>query len=110
MFEEWHQRSKNRSISKRFTVGIVAVLALLAARNVPPVFHHLNSHSCSIRAVSSHDQRPHFDFNGLQWSAPVRAFLPLPAVATASEVATSSQLFSSIQTKGFHYNRPPPAI
>jgi hypothetical protein len=108
MFDEWHRRSKKRAISKQFAFGIAAIFALLVARDVPPVFHHLSPDHFSVRAVSSHDQRPHFDFNGLQWSAPVSAFLPLPPVAISSHLSSSSQFLSNIRTKGFHYNRPPP--
>jgi hypothetical protein len=109
MVAKWHPRSvTHRTISKEVFFGIVAIFALLAARNVPPDFPPVSSHDFSIRAVSSHDHRPHFDFNGLQWTAPVSVFLPLPPVAMSSRLAAVSQLVSTIQTKGFHYNRPPP--
>jgi hypothetical protein len=104
MFDAWHWRFK------QLTFVTVAILALLAARNVPPVFHHINPDSFSVRAVASHDQRPHFDLNGFQWSAPVSASLLLPPMAIASHRASSPQLFSTLQAKGFRYNRPPPSI
>jgi hypothetical protein len=97
------------AIRKPVILGLAAIFALLVARSVPPDFSQIGTRDSSITAVSNHDQRPHFDLNGLQWSAPVSAFFPLPPTAISSPLATASVSWSTIQSNGFHYNRPPPA-
>ena len=103
-----HPRSRSRDT--RAILACAALLSLLAIRTAPPDFPKPSSvqHS-SIKTVSSQDQRPHFDSEGLQWSAPVGDFLPFPPAAESAHLIPTSQLWSSLQTKGFHYNRPPPA-
>ena len=92
-------------------LAFVAVFALLVARIDPPEFSKAPSlHHSSVSAFSNHNNhRPRFDNGGLQWSAPARSFLHLPPAAVGAQFTTTSQLFSTLQTKGFHYNRPPPA-
>lgn len=90
-------------------LAFTALFALLVARNVPPEFPKLPSlHYSSVIAVSNHGQRPHFDSDGSQWSAPVSVFLPFPPAAESTHLGVTPQLLSALQTKGFHYNRPPP--
>ena len=96
-------------------IGITALAALLVARNVPPEFPKVTpqqqsttSRVSSIRAVSTHDQRPRFDCNGLGWSVPVSEFLPFPPVSGSAHLTSVSQLFPTLQIKGSHYKRPPP--
>ena len=94
----------------RMIPALTAVFVLLVARHVPPEFPKTPSHHHSaVSAISKHDQRPRFDSVGSQWSTPVRGFLPFPPSAEATHAAPASQLWSALQTKGYHYNRPPPA-
>lgn len=96
-------------------VGIAALFALLVARNIPPEFpkvapqQHSATNSVSlISAVSSHDQRPRFDCNGLLWSAPVNGFLSFPPAETSKHLTSPSQIFPAVHIKGSHFTRPPP--
>ena len=90
-------------------LAVAALLALLVIRIAPPHFTSQGLHHSSINAISSHDQRPHFDSDGSQWSAPVRHYLPFPPAAESTHLIPTSELCFALQTKGFHYNRPPPA-
>jgi hypothetical protein len=91
-------------------LAFAALFALLAIRSAPPDFPKPTSIRHSLfSAVSSHSERPRFDASGLQWSAPVDHFLPFPPVAGSAHLAPFPQLWSALQSKGFHYNRPPPA-
>jgi hypothetical protein len=113
-----HPRSGRRgTIRIHAIVAFSALVALLVARNIPPDFHQAVSLQYSsvasvfsISAVSSHDQRPRFDCNGSQWSAPAASFLPFPPAAVSVHSACTSHLFPNRNTKGFHYNRPPPVV
>jgi len=106
-----HPRNAKRgTIWVQTFVASIALFALLVIRNAPPDFPKPSSlHHCSINAVSSHDQRPRFNAGGLEWSAPVSHFLSFPPAAESARLTPVSQLSSPLQTKGFHYNRPPPA-
>ena len=116
MSRDGHSRSGKRGrlrITGAF--ACVALFTLLVARNTPPEFpkvaslDHSATHGVSlIAATSSHDQRPRFDCNGLQWIAPVAGFLPFPPTASTRHLTSASQLFPVLHTKGLHYNRPPP--
>ncbi len=89
-------------------VAVVAIGALMAARNGPPNFPAQSSVHSTVSAVSNHNQRPHFDFDELRWSAPVRVFFTLPPASVTAQLASPSNLFPSIPAKGSHYKRPPP--
>jgi hypothetical protein len=90
--------------------AFAALFALLVIRNIPPDFPNPPSlHHSSVTDVSNYGHRPHFDSDGLQWSAPVSHFLPIPPAAESAHLTPAPQLWSALQTKGFHYNRPPPA-
>ena len=105
-----HPRSNRReAIWFQAVVAFATLFALLAIRNAPPDFLKLPSlHHSSISVVSNHTQRPHFDFDGLEWSPPVSVFLPFPPTAEPAHLTSCAQRLSPFETKGFHYNRPPP--
>lgn len=105
----YNRRAKRKAIYFQLIAALMALFALLVMRNAPPEISQLPSlHHSSLRSVSNHGHRPHFDSDASQWSAPVSHFLPFPPVAESAHLAFSSQEFSSFQAKGFHYNRPPP--
>jgi hypothetical protein len=105
---QYFRHGSRGSIWTRATLASIALLGILAARSVPTQFPRaLGGHS-TISADSHHDQRPRFDHADSQWSAPANGFLPTPPAAKSTQLAPVPQLFSSLQTKGFRYNRPPP--
>lgn len=105
----WNRGRK--TIGTRVFLAFAALFALLVVRTATPNFTKpLSVHHSSVNTVSSHTQRPHFDSDGWQWSAPVGHFLPFPPVSESAHLTAASQPWSALQTKGFHYNRPPPAI
>ena len=91
-------------------LGFTVLLALLCARSVPPEFSSAANSASSIHAVSSHDQRPRFNFDEIRWGLPTASFQPLQSVATLRQTASESWLSSNLQATGLHYKRPPPAI
>jgi hypothetical protein len=104
-------QSRGRTYTRACTQAVlisVVLSGVLVARNIPPNFPPKPSAHSAFNATSHHDQRPRFDHNGSQWSSPADAFLPTPPVAEPADLVLTSQLFSTLQTKGFHYNRPPP--
>jgi hypothetical protein len=111
---DWEPRS-TRAI-RIHAILALAAFALLVARNVPPDFpqapfpqHTSISSLATVRAISTHDQRPRFDCSQLDRSAPINGFLPFPPTTTSAHFISASQFFSTLRIKGFHYNRPPPA-
>lgn len=108
-----HNSAGSKSGTRWFhaMLGLAAICALLVSRNLPPDFHAATSaHYSAVRAVRSHDQRPRFNCDGLKWSVPASRFVALPPRAESAHLTAPSQAFSALQTKGFHYNRPPPAV
>jgi hypothetical protein len=108
--------SRNRNIHRAMfgtvwvaTIPAVLVLSsLLVAQNVSLEFPRAPSvRQCSISAGSTHSQTQRFDSDGMQWIAPVGAFVILPS-AEGANWALAQQPLRAIQTKGFHFNRPPP--
>jgi hypothetical protein len=98
----------------RATLVLFGLFVFLAARNVPPEF----TRPCSLHAAiyadwnhhgSKHDQRPRFDNDGPQWSAPVGSVLLVPPTGESTQFAVGAEALCTRQAKGFHYNRPPPA-
>ena len=89
-------------------LACTAFLTLIVARNALPHFPKAPSAQCAARAVFHHDQKPKFDHHGPQWGVPRAAFLPGQAAPESPQVALIPQLFSTLQSKGFRYNRPPP--
>lgn len=103
-----HLRDRRRHT--RAVLAFAAFFALLLIPTAPPDSPKAASlHHSSISAVSRHQQRPHFDSEGLQWSAPAGHFLPFPPAAESAHLIPTTRLWSALQAKGFHYNRPPPA-
>jgi RNA polymerase sigma-70 factor, ECF subfamily len=100
--------SSHGTILIRALLASAALLAILAARDVPPNFPQALGVHSTISADSLHDQRPRFDNCGSDCSAPADSFLPVPPTAESSHVTPAPQLLSTLQTKGFHFNRPPP--
>jgi hypothetical protein len=92
------------------TVPTLAVLlSLLVAQNVTLESHSASVGQCSIRGGSTHAQTQRFDSDGLHWTAPVGAFVILTSTGRANWKVTQQPL-PAIQTKGFHFNRPPPTF
>lgn len=104
---------KNRSqrpVIHRAVLAAVVLFAIFAARGVPPDFSQALNLQSTIAADSHDDQRPRFDDSAYQWSAQPATFqLALPNAGLAGLVA-GPEVFSTIQAKGFHFNRPPPVI
>jgi len=89
--------------------ALAALLVLLVARNTPPEFSRVSSlQRTSINAVSSNSHRLQFDSNGLQWSDPASVFVLIPPKTEFAHSFLTPELYSALQLKGFHYNRPPP--
>src|SRR5579864_424999 len=105
-----HRRSGRRNpLLIRGVVALAALFAFLVIRNAPPHFvRQLSLHHSSIKTVFNHGPKPHFDFDRLPWSAPVKSFLPFTPAAESSDLSPTAQVLSGLQAKGFHYNRPPP--
>jgi hypothetical protein len=105
-------RNIGRGIFGKLTIGTIPALlvlsSLLLAQSVRLEFPRaLSARQCSIGSASTHTQIQRFDTDGLQWIAPVAAFVILPSVDGANCVLTQEPL-AAIETKGFHFNRPPP--
>ena len=92
----------------RTVLASLALFTVLAARNVAPDFSKAPSVHSAVSDDSHHDQRPRFDDSGSKWNAPAGTFQLVPPTDKSAHLAPTSQLFSALQTKGFHYNRPPP--
>jgi len=106
---ERHSRSGNRgSVLIRALLVSVVLLGVLAARDVPPQFLDVIGTHATISADSHHDQRPRFDNNASRWSAPAADFALFLPTAKSAEIRTAPKLFRTLESKGFHFNRPPP--
>jgi hypothetical protein len=92
----------------RTALASVALFAVLAARNVAPDFSTASCVPSTVSDDSHHDQRPRFDDSGSKWNAPAGTFQLLPPTGETAHLTPTPQLFSTLQIKGFHYNRPPP--
>lgn len=104
-------RGRKRRISlSRGLLGVASLLALLVVRSVPPELPHTSLHHLSVRAVAQHEQRPRFDSDSSQWTVPVKSFVPAPPSEESARLTPSLQSLSILQTKGYRYNRPPPAV
>jgi len=109
MLLQRHFRSgSSRRIWVRTVLASVALLAVLTARNVASDFSKAPSVHTTISAKSQPDPRSRFDDSGLKWKAPANRFELLPPSAESAHIAPMPQLFSGLQAKGFHFNRPPP--
>ena len=106
---ERHFRSGSQlRIWIRVVLASVVLIATLAARNVATHFPQAQGLHFTISADTHHDQRPRFESSGSEWSAPGNDSLPVPPAAESVHLALASRPFSTLQTKGLHYNRPPP--
>ena len=92
----------------RAVLAVAALFAVLAARDVPPQFAKATRVHSTICADSHSDQRPRFDDSGSKWSAPADSLVPALPTAESAQMGPTPRLFSSLQLKGFHFNRPPP--
>jgi hypothetical protein len=111
----WANRRMRRGKSRKHWVKAIpafaTLLTLLVARNTSPEFPHIPSvHHTSINAVASYGHRLRFDSNGLQWTDPIPVFVLLPPETESGHSSLTPELYSALQLKGFHYNRPPPSI
>jgi hypothetical protein len=92
----------------RAVLASIALFAVLAARNVPPHLPSASRVHSAANVDSHHDQRPRFDSSGSKWSAPVDSFRPVAPTPEPAHLTPTPRLFSTLQAKGFHFNRPPP--
>jgi hypothetical protein len=111
--EMWANRHiRNGELGKRgikVSAALAALLVLLVARNTPPEFREIPSvRHTSVTAVASHGHRLQFDSNELQWTDPVAVFVLIPPETEPAHSYSTPELYSALQLKGFHYNRPPP--
>jgi hypothetical protein len=90
-------------------VVVAAASALISVRNTPPEFPSAQSVH-AFKSSTQHHQRPRFDNSSPNYFAapPASALFPLTVVQTQLTFATA--LFPSFQSKGAHYNRPPPLL
>ena len=107
--ERHFRYGSQRTIWIGTTFASLALFATLAARNALPHFPQRPRVQSSINAESHRDPRPRFDDNDSNWVAPAES-LPqlLPPIAESAHLTPSPRRFAAIQTKGFHFNRPPP--
>jgi hypothetical protein len=108
LFERHIWSGSRGTIGLRTVLASLALFAVLAARNVAPDFSKAPCGHSTVSDASHHDQRPRFDDSGSKWNAPAGAFQLLPPTGEAAHLTPTLQLFSRLQIKGFHYNRPPP--
>jgi hypothetical protein len=94
----------------RGCVLVVTIVALLAGYGTPRLRPHAASNRLTIQAVRTLSQRPCFDQNASEWTVPVPVALPAPPAAQPLAVVPARQFFPSLEAKGPHYNRPPPAV
>jgi hypothetical protein len=85
----------------------LVVFAVFAGRVAPSQFSDATSGS-SVSAATHHDQRLRFNQSSLSWSAPAPTFVLFPPIADRAHLASALQTVSALQTKGFHFTRPPP--
>lgn len=109
MSSYFHARCRTRIQWIHGFLGVAALLGLLVAR-VPSQFPSAANHASSIRAVSNHDQRPRFNLDETKWSLSTGTFQFFQTVATSHQIAPERPSFSSLESTGLRYNRPPPVV
>jgi hypothetical protein len=92
----------------RAMFACTALFAVLAARNVPVHFPQASCAHSAVSADSHRDQRPRFNNSGLKWSPPAGSFRLAPPTAQSVHLTSPLRSLSTLQTEGFHFNRPPP--
>ena len=105
---QYCRSGRRGAIWLRFGLVCGVLLSLLGARNVPPSFSRFPGLYTGVSADSHHDQRPRFDHNVAQWTAPSESFLLVPPSSESCEVAAAPHSYVGLQEEGVHYNRPPP--
>ena len=101
---------RNRFRGTPYHVGVlcIALLGLLFVRFTPPTLPEISSNQAMIVGHSAHNQRPCFDHDGPDWSFTVAFLAIAPPPEVSPHLPSSSELILPFQTKGSHYNRPPP--
>jgi hypothetical protein len=84
-----------------------ALVALLFVRFTPPAFSEMPSAQATVVCHSAHNPRPCFDADGQGWSVPT-AFIAIAPPEVSYHLPSVTELNLPFQTKGSHYNRPPP--
>lgn len=108
LLQRYFRSRSSRTISVQAVLVSLALLAVLAARNVAPDFSQSPSDHSAISAKSQQHQRSRFDDNGLKWNAPADRFELLPPVAESAHLPPAPPPFSTLQIQSYHLNRPPP--
>lgn len=103
-------REGRGALRLRAALVLVALFAFLAARNVSPDFSKTPALRSTITAGSQPNHRLRFDNTDAKLVAPANSFLILPPVAESTHLTQGDLSFSSYQTMGIHFNRPPPAL
>jgi hypothetical protein len=100
---------RSRAWGAPYQIGaLCAVLvALLFVRFTPPTLPEISAARTTLVCHSAHNQRPCFDHDGLGWSVSF-AFFAMAPPEVSLHLASSAELILPLQTKGSHYNRPPP--
>jgi hypothetical protein len=101
---------RNNARVLRGCVLVVTIAALLAGYGTPRARRNATPGSASIHAARALSLRPYFDQNAGEWTVPVAAAAPAPPGAEPLAAVPAKQLFPSLEAKGPHYNRPPPAV
>jgi hypothetical protein len=86
---------------------VVALFALLTPRNFPPNFANASESQLSIHAGPHHDNA-RFNCDPVDTILHSGAAMPVLSPDGVSHTVAISHGIVDLQTKGFHYNRPPP--
>jgi len=90
-------------------IGIVAVTLLFTCSASPSFSQASSSLQSTVKSERTHAKRQCMDDDaGLQSSVPTQAFQTSPPPTSFSRLALADKPFLPLQSKGFHYNRPPP--
>lgn len=108
MSQERHSRRHRHALMFRAGLASIVLFALLNARDFPSHFQTTSKTHSTLTSDSQHDQRSRFDHSTLDWDAAAPTVLPFPASDRSARLTPAPQLFSTLQPKEFHFNRPPP--
>jgi hypothetical protein len=104
-----HRHFRNESAAQtwaRAAVSLAVLLGVFAAREVPSQFPGACLHR-TVGADSHHDQRPRFVHPASEPRVLAGSVLVSPPAREAQRPASVARLLPT-QTKGLHFNRPPP--
>lgn len=87
----------------------VALFALLMVRCLPRDFHGSAEPHRSAHSASSYDHRPRFNCETPNWSIPIGTAMPAPPDRESAYFMPAHEFLPNFSTKGFRFNRPPPA-